>query len=124
MNFGALLLVGFGGAFAIVWLVHYIPLFSTFFGRPFSPRLLACYTLGPFDVVITLILVAGAWIGLGTTITGISMMVYNVITGIGLSCGVIFIKKILRPKWKKRFNQIKENRQEVVIIGKRVKING
>ena len=123
MNFTALLMVALGGSFAVVWLIHYVPLVSTFFGRPYSPRLMLCKTLGPFDAVMTIILVAGAWIGLGTTVLGIGMMVYNVMTGIGLSMGVVFTKKILKPRWEKQFQEIKNNQEEVIIIGKKVRVS-
>ncbi len=122
MSMTALLLVGFGGAFAVTWLVNYIPLMSTFFGKPYSPRLLICKTLGPFDALITLILVCGGWVGL-TAITGIGMMIYNVMTGIGLSMGVLFIKKVLKPRWKKQYDKMLDDQQEVIIIGKKVSIS-
>jgi hypothetical protein len=123
MNFTALLLVAFGGAFAVVWLITYVPLITTIFGKPFSPRLLICKTLGPFDAVMTIILVAGAWAGIGTAVTGIGMMVYNVMTGIGLSMGVLFTKKILKPRWEKKYQELLSNQQEVIIVGERVKVN-
>jgi hypothetical protein len=103
MNILALLIVAFGGAFSVVWLIHYIPLRSKVFGRRFSPRLVLCSLLAPFDAMVTLLLVAGAWTGLITSITGIGMMIYNVLTGIGLSVGVVFVKKVLYPKWKQEY---------------------
>ena len=123
MNAFALLLVGFGGAFAIVWLVQYIPLVSTVLGKAYSPRLLICKLLGPFDATVTLILIGGAWIGIGTAVTGIGMMVYNVITGIGLSMGVIFLKKVMVVRWEKQFKEEISNLQEVSIIGRKINIS-
>ena len=114
MNVTALLLVGLGGSFAVCWLIHYIPLSKTLFGRLYSPRLMICRTLGPLDAVITLILVGGGWVGL-TAITGIGMMIYNVTTGIGLSLGIIFTKKVLKPRWEKQYKQILSNRKNILI---------
>ena len=116
MSILSLLLIGLGGAFAVTWLIHYIPLSSTIFGKLWSPRLTACKALGPFDAFITMFLVVGAWVGLGTAVTGIGMMVYNVLTGIGLSLGVVFTKKVLSPRWRKQFQQLKDDQQEVIII--------
>jgi hypothetical protein len=116
MNFITLLIVAFGGAFSIVWLIHYIPLISTIFGKKFSPRLFICKTLGPFDAVMTIILVAGAWAGIGTAVTGIGMMVYNVMTGIGLSMGVLFTKKVLKPRWEKTYKELIDTHQGSTII--------
>ena len=103
MGVAALLIVAFGGSFAVVWLLHYLPLTSTIAGKTFSPRLIACKLLMPFDAGITLFLVAGAWTGLATAVTGIGMMVYNVLTGIGLSVGVVFTRKVLMPRWQKAY---------------------
>jgi hypothetical protein len=119
MSITSLLLVGFGGAFAVCWLINYVPLMSTFFGRPWSPRLLMCKTLGPLDVVVTIMLVTGGWVGL-TTITGIGMMIYNVVTGIGLSMGVVFTKKVLKPRWEKQYKKLLDDQTEVIIIGEKV----
>lgn len=122
MNGFSLLIVGLGGSFAVIWLINYIPLMSSIFGRPYSPRLFACKLLSPFDAFITMFLVAGAWVGLGTMVTGIGMMVYNVITGIGLSLGVVFTKKVLVPRWEKQYQQMLDDRQEVVITGQKIKV--
>ena len=93
MSAFALLIVAFGGAFAIVWLLTYLPLVSSIAGKIFSPRLLVCKLLMPFDAGVTLFLVAGAWTGLATAVTGIGMMIYNVLTGIGLSVGVCSLER-------------------------------
>lgn len=105
MNALALLIVAFGGAFALVWLLHYVPLRAKLFGGNWSPRLTLCRALAPFDAVITFILVAGAWVGF-TSVTGIGMMMYNVMTGIGLSIGVLFTQKKLVPRWEEQYKQI------------------
>jgi len=105
LNIFALILIAFGGTFSVVWLIHYIPLQKTFFGKSFSPRLTFCKFLAPLDATLTLFLVAGAWIGVTSAITGISMIVYNVLTGIGISCGVVFVKKILVPRWRLEYQR-------------------
>ena len=64
-----------------------------------------CKALAPLDATLTLILVAGAWIGVTSAVTGINMMVYNVLTGIGISLGVVFIKKIMVPRWEAEYQQ-------------------
>lgn len=120
MSMVALLIVALGGTFAVVWLIHYIPLVSSIAGKHFSPRLLVCKVLAPFDAFITLFLVAGAWTGLATAVTGIGMMIYNVLTGIGLSLGVVFVRKVLKPRWEKEYADELANREQVTITGKAV----
>jgi len=106
-NIFFLILIAFGGTFAITWIIHYLPLYKTLFGMTFSPRLMFCKILAPLDATLTLILIAGGWIGLTSAVMGINMMVYNVLTGIGISCGVVFVKKILVPRWELQFNQMR-----------------
>ena len=110
-NIFFLLLIAFGGTFAVVWILHYIPIYKSIFGMTFSPRLMMCKLLAPLDATLTLILIAGTWIGITSAVTGINMMVYNVLTGIGISCGVVFIKKVMIPKWETEYKQICEDRQ-------------
>ena len=106
MNIMALLVVGFAGSFAIVWLIHYIPIHAKIGKARISPRLMLCKLLEPMDATLTFLLIAGPWVGLTTLVTGIGMMMYNVMTGIGLSLGVAFVKKFLIPKWKKEYQQM------------------
>ena len=103
MNFSTLLIVALGGTFAIAWLVHYVPLHTRMFGKSVSPRLVVCKFLAPFDATTTFILICGTWIGLTTSVVGIQMMIYNVLTGIGISMGVLMIKKFFVPKWTREF---------------------
>lgn len=110
MSVATLLFIAFGGAFALVWLLHYVPLKSTILGKPYSPRLLVAKFVAPFDAFITILLVAGAWVGI-TTVTGIGSMVYNVLTGLGLSLGAVFVRKVLVPRWETDYNRIVENIQ-------------
>lgn len=116
-NLFFLLIIAFGGTFGLVYLVHYIPNYKTIFGLAFSPRLIFCKVLAPLDATLTLILTAGAWIGITSAVMGINMMVYNVLTGIGISCGVLFIKKILVPKWETQFKQMRLDAQTVKLKG-------
>lgn len=114
MNFMALLLVAFGASFAVIWLLTYIPLLKKSFGKTWSPRLFVINKLlGPFDAVVTLILVGGGWVGL-TSALGISAMVYNVLSGIGLSLGVVVAKKLFAPRWQKQYDE------EVVTLAQRI----
>ena len=71
MDISVVLLIAGGGAFAICWLINYIPLESKVGGKKFSPRLMFCKLLGPFDAGLTIILICGAWIGLTSAVTGI-----------------------------------------------------
>lgn len=107
MNIEVLIIVGLAAAGAVVWLIHYLPLQSKIFNIIFSPKLLFCKLLIPFDTTITIFLIAGAWIGV-TAITGIGMMIYNVSVGIGLSLGTVFTRKILAPKWKAEYKRLNE----------------
>ena len=45
------------------------------------------------------------------------MLVYNVLTGIGLSVGVLFVRKVLVPRWQIAFSREKESRKTIVING-------
>ncbi len=110
-NIFFLLLIAFGGSFAVAWILHYIPLRQSLFGFVFSPRLLMCKALAPLDATLTLILIAGTWIGITSAVTGINMMVYNVLTGIGISCGVVFIKKVMVPKWEEQYKLMISDQQ-------------
>lgn len=106
MGLTALLLVAFGASFAVVWLLGYVPIKKKrIFGKGiWSPKLfIARHILGPMDAGVTLILIGGGWVGL-TSALGISAMVYNVLSGIGLSLGVMFVKKFLAPRWERQFS--------------------
>ena len=40
-------------------------------------------------------------------------MVYNVLTGIGISLGVVFVKKIMMPRWKTQYNLMIEDSKRI-----------
>ncbi len=107
MNITSLLLVALGSSFAVMWLVNYLPIDAKFLGQVYSPRLIMCKLLAPFDAGVTLILIGGSWIGIGTAFMGIGLMTYNVLTGLGLTLGVVLTKKYLVPKWEQEFKLIK-----------------
>jgi hypothetical protein len=121
MSIFALLWIAIGGAFAIGWLIHYLPLRSTFLGKAYSPRLAACRVVAPFDAVMTFILIGGSWVGLGTAVMGIGMMVYNVLTGIGLSMGAVIVRKVLMPRWKKQYEALEDKEQRYKHVEKHVR---
>lgn len=123
MSFSTLILIAFGTTFSLVWLIHYSPILakkpSLFWMRkhpttgkycllprvayvPYSPRLFICKLLAPFDIGVSIFLVLASILGI-TIVTGISMLVYNILTAIGISIGVLFIHKILRPRWEKQY---------------------
>jgi hypothetical protein len=106
MQLFSLFLVAFGAAFAVIWLLMYIPNNAKvpFLNKTFSPRLIVCKALAPFDAGVTLILVAGGWLGI-TSAAGLGVTVFNVLSGIGLSMGILFTKKILVPRWEKELNK-------------------
>jgi len=107
-NIFMLLLIAFGAVFAVVWLIHYLPLHKSIFGKHYSPRLIFCKFLAPLDATLTIILIAGAWIGLTTAVLGINLMVSNTLTGIGISLGVVFVKKVMIPRWTEEYNKLVE----------------
>ena len=122
MGFMALIIVAAGAVFSMVWLVHYIPLISKklFFKGYWSPRMfLINRFLEPMDAGLTMILVGGGWVGF-TSAIGISATVYNVLSGIGLSIGVVAIKKWFGPRWQKQYEQ--ELQQKLLELGNKVKI--
>jgi len=89
MQLFSLFIVSFGAAFAVVWLLYYLPV---------------CKLLAPFDAGVTMFLVAGGWLGL-TSAAGLGVTVFNVLSGIGLSMGVLFTQKVLVPKWRKELEE-------------------
>ena len=107
-GFLGLLIISFGAAFAIIWPITYIPITSKFFGKTISPRLIVCKLLAPFDAVLTLFLITGTWTGLTVTITGISTIIYSIMSGIGMSLGVIIMKKLFVPRWREQYLQKKK----------------
>lgn len=127
MSFIGLLIVSAGAAFAVVWLLQYAPLISkkpkTIWLRKnpetnkfailpivkyieYSPRLFFCKLLIPFDIGITLFLVFAGMLGLSTAVTGISMMIFNVMTAIGWSVGVFLVHKFFKPRWEKQYKKL------------------
>lgn len=113
MTPGILLLVSAAGVFGIIYpIVRYIPLTSRMFGKMWSPRLSICKLLTLFDATFTFILILGAWVGISTSVTGINMMVYNVMTGVGISIGIIVVQKFFIPRWQKQFKELKQEHQE------------
>lgn len=106
MQLFSLLIVSFGAAFAVVWLLLYVPNRAKvpFTEKYWSPRLALCKLLAPFDAGITMFLVAGGWLGL-TSAAGLGLTVFNVLSGIGLSMGVLFVQKVLAPRWRKELEK-------------------
>jgi hypothetical protein len=98
-------MIAFAAAFAVVWLIDYIPLTSTLFGKLWSPKIKFCNLLVPMYVGFTLILICGGWIGITTASVGIGMITYNVFTGIGISMAVLVMRKFIIPRWQKQFDK-------------------
>lgn len=104
MSLTVLLLIAGGATWAVMYLIStYVPLYKEVLGREYSPRLMLCKFLAPADAMLTIILVCGPWVGFTTAALGISMIVYNVLTGIGISIGVMAIRKWFVPRWEEQF---------------------
>lgn len=116
MTFFNLLLVSSGAVFSIIWLLTYIPITKKLFGVYYSPRLLACKLLVPFDVSLTLFLMIGGITGILSTVTGIGMVVYNVCVAVGISLGVGITHKFLVPRWEKLHQSTVKSLEEKVLI--------
>jgi hypothetical protein len=96
MSFTALFIIAAGAAFGVGWTLHYVPLHTKIFKWHISPRLIICKFLAPFDAIITILLIGGAWIGF-TTSQGIGSITFNVLSGIGISCGVLILRRWIQP---------------------------
>ena len=114
-NIFMLMVVALGASFSLIYLLHYLPLHSTVFGLNFSPRLLFCKLLAPFDATMTFILVCGAWLGISTAALGLNLIVMNTLTAIGISIGVILTKKVLAPKWQNDYTKLIKAKEECKI---------
>jgi hypothetical protein len=113
MNPLILLIVSAAGVFGIIYpLARYVPLTATTFGIIWSPRLQVCKLLTIFDIYITLLLILGAWIGISTSVTGISMIVFNIMTGVGISAGIFIVQKWFIPRWEVQYHNKKEQIKE------------
>lgn len=106
MTLGILIMVSGASAFAIIWLLNYAPLIRmTIRDHYWSPRLMLCKILIPFDIGITMFLIVGSILGLGAAVTGIQMLVYNVFVGVGVSLGVYIVNRWILPRWRRTFEQ-------------------
>lgn len=108
MNVTTLLIVAAVAVFSVLYLVSRVPLTRRIPGfrtKTWSPRLALCKLLTPFDAIITIVLVCGAWIGFTTAVTGISMITYNALTGFGLSMGILLMRIIFIPRWQNKYQQ-------------------
>lgn len=106
MSLLALMVIAFLAAGSVIYLVAYVPLTSSFRGSKYSPRLIVCKLLAPFDAMATLFLVIGPVVGLSVVVAGIGTIVYSTFVGVGLSLGVIFMKKVMLPKWENDFSNL------------------
>jgi hypothetical protein len=104
MSMVVLFIVALIAAFSVVYLVCHAPITKTVFGRAWSPRLFLCKLLVPADVVLTFtLIVAPMFAG----VQGIMAFAAGAITAAGLTAGVIFIKKIMVPRWRQQFKSEK-----------------
>lgn len=109
MSFISLLIVAAGASFGTIYLLSYIPLATKSVKKVWSPRLVICKLLAPADVGVTLAATFLPMVGLTSAVMGISLMVYNVLVGIGFSGGVIITKKFFLPRWEKQYLVEKRN---------------
>ena len=106
MDLLVLTVVASSAAFGVFWLVSYVPLKSTLFGKSYSPKLFICKVLVPFDIIVTLSLILGGLLGIGVAI-GLNLMVIKIFTSIGISLAVWFTNKALKPRWIEQYKQLK-----------------
>jgi hypothetical protein len=102
----AVLLVSFGAAFSLIWMLSCVPNYKTIFTKSYSPRLSICKIFGSFGTGFTIIMVCGIWVGLMTAATGVNALIYHILTGMGLSLGIVFTKKTLIPKWEEQYERL------------------
>lgn len=107
MSFAALLFVALATAFGVTYLITYAPMASLMGKAIWSPRLVVCKLLAPFDIGVTFWLTFGAMTGLTTVAMGISTIIYNILVGLGFSIAVIVVKKWFVPVWEKQYQVIK-----------------
>jgi len=110
LGLAALMFVSAASAFAMVWLIGYASIESKILGFRYSPRLLICKFLIPFDIFMTSIMILGPWIIGGG---GISHAVFATFTSLGLTGGTLIIRKLMVPKWKRTYNQITSDQSKV-----------
>ena len=103
LGLAALIFVSAASAFAMIWLIGYAPIQSRILGFKYSPRLMICKLLVPFDIFMTSIMVLGPWIIGGG---GVSHVIIAVFTSLGLTAGTLIVRKGLVPKWRKMYEQI------------------
>ena len=110
MSLISLLIISVGSGFGVFWLIQYVPLIRRmpFRGVYWSPRLVVCKLLIPFDISVTLWLIMGSVLGLATSVTGISMLVYNTLVALGISGFIYVLHRWIIPRWKKQYEKRKE----------------
>lgn len=115
MDLLALFLVSLMIAGSVVYLVTYVPLISTMYGKSWSPRLSVCKLLVPADIILTITLVL---VPMFVGVSGIMAFIASGFTAVGLSTGVYFTKKVLVPRWKRKYNESVE--KQFVVAGKEI----
>ena len=105
-----LLIVSLLVSASVIYLIFYIPLKKSLFGRSWSPRIFFCrYLLIPLDITCTLTLLMTPMI---TGISGILAFVAAAFTAAGLSLGVFIAKRWFQPHWEEQYKgQIASNKQ-------------
>ena len=99
---------------SVVYLITYIPIISTIFGKAYSPRLIFLKFLPLIDVVLSLSMIV---IPMFTGFTGIGVFVVSAFTAAGLTGGVIFVLKVMKPRWINQYNEKKANISTVIRCG-------
>lgn len=113
MSVFILLIVSGIAAFGVLWLVHYVPLKKKVVGTYWSPRLFVCKLLIPFDISVTLLLIVGSILGIGTAIGGIQTLVFNSFVAVGISLGIWILQKWVQPRWKREYElQVEKEMKE------------
>jgi hypothetical protein len=108
MTITVLFLVSLLSAGTMIYLVSYAPIVTKAVGLVFSPRLLICKLLIPFDITVTLFLVVGGILGFSQAVGGIQSLVFSTFVAAGISTGIWTMHKFVIPRWKRQYAFEKE----------------
>jgi uncharacterized membrane protein YesL len=101
-------LIGILSASGFMVILFHIPLYcySNLFNLHYSPRLWATKGLSFFDGLFNFIVIIGSIFGL-VLVTGVGMIIHNVIMVLSISLAIFATKKWLVPKWKSDYERLK-----------------
>lgn len=100
MSLFAFFIVSLITAGTVVYLITYFPIKSTILGKPYSPRLTFLRFLPIIDVIMSISLIV---LPMFTGFSGIGVFIVSAFTAAGLSLGVIFVLKVMKPRWQVQY---------------------